>query len=183
MLHGRTNHRRNLLAVLALACAFMLMAGPAAAEPLTIGYVDIEKVINDSVPGQRAVEKLREDFERRAAELKKMEDDLKDLRKELDSKGSVMSQERRRQMEEDYRRDRRDLKRAVQDNNEEFNIKRKQVLVDFLPQILKTVQALGKEKRYTLILRKEANILLYTSEQVDLTDEVIARLNAQAQSP
>jgi outer membrane protein len=182
MLQGRTTYGRSFLAIIALACVSILLAGPVAAEPLTIGYVDIEKVINDSSPGQKAIENLRGDFERRAADLKKMEDGLKTLREELDSKGSVMSQERRRQLEEDYRRDRRDLKRAVRDNNEEFNIKRKQVLVDFLPKVLETVQTLGKEKSYTLILRKEANILLYSSEQVDLTEEVIARLNAQAGS-
>lgn len=180
MRHGRTNHGRSLLAVLALACAVILSAGPAAAQPVTVGYVDIEKVINDSTPGQKAIEKLRKDFERRAADLKKMEGGLKKLRDELDSKGSVMNDERRRRLEEDYRRDRRDLKRAIRDNNEEFNIKRKQVLVDFLPKVLKTVEDIGKENKYTLILRKEANILLYTAEQVDLTGEVITRLNAQA---
>jgi outer membrane protein len=180
MRHGRTNHGRSLLAVLALACAVILLAGPAAAQPVTVGYVDIEKVINDSTPGQKAIEKLRKDFERRAADLKKMEEGLKKLRDELDSKGSVMSDERRRRLEENYRRDRRDLKRAIRDNNEEFNIKRKQVLVDFLPKVLKTVKDIGKENKYTLILRKEANILLYTAEQVDLTEEVITRLNAQA---
>jgi outer membrane protein len=180
MRHGRTNHGRSLLAVLALACAVILPAGPAAAQPVTVGYVDIEKVINDSTPGQKAIEKLRKDFERRAADLKKMEEGLKKLRDELDSKGSVMSDERRRRLEENYRRDRRDLKRAIRDNNEEFNIKRKQVLVDFLPKVLKTVKDIGKENKYTLILRKEANILLYTAEQVDLTEEVITRLNAQA---
>lgn len=180
MHHGRTNHGRRLLTVLALAGIVILLAGPAAAEPVTVGYVDIEKVINDSTPGQQAIEKLRKDFERRAAELKKMEEGLKTLRDELDSKGSVMSDEKRKRLEEDYRRDRRDMKRAVRDNNEEFNIKRKQVLVDFLPKVLQTVKDIGKEKQYTLILRKEANILLYTAEQVDLTDEVIARLNSQA---
>lgn len=180
MRHGRTVRGLSSISVLAIALAVAFSAAPANAEPLTIGYVDIEKVINDSAPGQKAIEKLREDFERRAGELKKMEDDLKKLREELDTKGSVMSEDRQRQLEEEYRRDRRELKRAVRDNNEEFNIKRKQVLVDFLPKILNTVQTLGKEKNYTLILRKEANILLYTAEQVDLTDEVIARLNSNS---
>ncbi|MFQ6672507.1 MAG: OmpH family outer membrane protein [Candidatus Tectimicrobiota bacterium] len=176
---GRTEVRRWFLVAVTLACATLLLAGPGAAEPVKIGYIDIDKIINESVPGQQAIQKLREDFERRAAELKKMEEELKKLRQELDTKGSVMSMERRRQLEEEYRGDRRDLKRAIRDNNEEFNIKRKQVLVDFLPKILTTVKAIGNEKGYTLILRKEPNILLYSADQVDLTNEVIARLNAE----
>lgn len=177
--HGRTVPSRWLLSLLALACAVLLGPGPAAAETVKIGYIDIDKIISESALGQQAVKKLRKDFERRAADLKKMEDALKRKRKELDDKGSMMSMEKRRQKEVEYRQDRRDLKRAIRDNNEEFNIKRKQVLVDFFPKILKTVQAIGKEKGYTLILRKEPNILLYTADRVDLTQEVIARLNSE----
>jgi Skp family chaperone for outer membrane proteins len=70
MLQGRTTYGRSFLAIIALACVSILLAGPVAAEPLTIGYVDIEKVINDSSPGQKAIENLRRDFERRAADLK-----------------------------------------------------------------------------------------------------------------
>jgi Skp family chaperone for outer membrane proteins len=51
--------------------------------------------------------------------------------------------------------------------------------VDFFPKILKTVQTIGKEQGYTLILRKEPNILLYTTDQVDLTKEVIGRLDVE----
>jgi outer membrane protein len=180
MARGRSSSARCLSIGFSLLCAGLLLAQPAKAEPIKIGYVDIEKVINESVPGQKAIEQLRKDFERRAAELKRMEEELRRLRQELDTKGPVMSVERRRQLEEEYRRERRELRRAVRDNNEEFNIKRQQMLVDFLPRILKAVRAIGKEKNYTLILRKEDNILLYSTEQVDLTNEVIARLNAQS---
>ncbi len=177
--HGRTVPSRWLLSPLALACAVLLWAGPVAAETVKIGYIDIDKIISESVPGQQAVKKLRKDFERRAADLRKMEDELKKKRKDLDDKGSVMNMERRRHKEVEYRQDRRDLKRAIRDNNEEFNIKRKQVLVDLFPKILKMVQTIGKEKGYTLILRKEPNILLFTDDQVDITQEVIARLNSE----
>lgn len=177
--HGRIVPSRWLFVPLAVACAILLGTSPAAAEAVKIGYIDIEKIINESAPGQQTIKKLRKDFERRASELRKMEDELKGLRKELDDKGSVMNMDRRRQLEVEYRQDRRDLKRAIRDNNEEFNIKRKQALVDFFPVILKTVKTIGKEKGYTLILRKEPNILLYTTDQVDLTQEIISRLDAE----
>ncbi|MEE9305603.1 MAG: OmpH family outer membrane protein, partial [bacterium] len=72
---------RWLLSLLALACAVLLGPVPAAAETVKIGYIDIDKIISESAPGQQAVKKLRKDFERRAADLKKMEDALKRKRK------------------------------------------------------------------------------------------------------
>ncbi len=178
--HRGPDQRRNLLVPLALACAVLLLAGPVAAEPVKIGYVDIQRVIDESTLGQQANAKLRKDFERRAAELKNMDKELENVRKELDSKGSVMSAERRRQLEEEFRRDRRDFKRADRDNREEFNIKGKQLLVDILPKIVKAVQAIGKERGYTLILQNKPEILLYLADRVDVTSEVIARLNTEA---
>ncbi len=179
--HRGPDQIRNLLVPLALACALLLfLAGPVAAEPVKIGYVDIQRVIDESTIGQQANAKLRKDFERRAAELKNMEKKLEKVRMELDSKGSVMSAERKRQMEEEFRRDRRDFKRADRDNREEFNIKGKQLLVGILPKIVKAVQAIGKEQGYTLILQNKPEILLYLTDRVDVTSEIIARLNAEA---
>ncbi len=178
--HRGPDQRRNLLVPLALACAVLLLAGPVAAESVKIGYVNIQEVIDESTIGQQANAKLRKDFERRAAELKNMDKELENVRKELDSKGSVMSAERRRQLEEEFRRDRRDFKRADRDNREEFNIKGKQLLVDILPKIVKAVQAIGKERGYTLILQNKPEILLYLADRVEVTSEVIARLNAEA---
>lgn len=178
--HRGPDQIRNLLVSLALACAVLLLAGPVAAEPVKIGYVDIQRVIDESTIGLRANAKLRKDFERRAAELKNMEKELEQVRLELDSKGSVMSAERRRQLEEEFRRDRRDFKRADRDNSEEFNIKRKQLLIGILPKIVKAVQTIGKEQGYTLILQNKPDILLYLNDRVDVTSEVIARLNVEA---
>ena len=178
--HRGPDQIRNLLVSLALACAVLLLAGPVVAEPVKIGYIDIQRVIDESTIGLRANAKLRKDFERRAAELKNMEKELEQVRLELDSKGSVMSAERRRQLEEEFRRDRRDFKRADRDNSEEFNIKRKQLLIGILPKIVKAVQTIGKEQGYTLILQNKPDILLYLNDRVDVTSEVIARLNVEA---
>ena len=178
--HRGPDQIRNLLVSLALACAVLLLAGPVVAEPVKIGYVNIQRVIDESTIGLRANAKLRKDFERRAAELKNMEKELEQVRLDLDSKGSVMSAERRRQLEEEFRRDRRDFKRADRDNSEEFNIKRKQLLIGILPKIVKAVQTIGKEQGYTLILQNKPDILLYLNDRVDVTSEVIARLNVEA---
>lgn len=176
----RKESGRSLLVALVLVCVIPLLAGPVDAELLKIGYVDVENVINESASGKQVVAKLRKDLERRVEELKKVEAKLKIIRAEMSSKGSVMSRERREQLQVEYRRDSVNLKRIAGDNSKEFNIRRKQALVNLTRMILDTVQAIGKEKNYTIIFRNEANFVLYTADQVDLTREVITRLDAQA---
>ncbi len=175
----RKESGRSLLVALVLVFVIPLLAGPVDAEPLKIGYVDVENVINESASGKQVVAKLSKDFERRVAEVKKAEAKLKKIRAELSSKGSVMRQERE-QLQVEYRRARANLRRMAGDNNKEFSIRRKQALVNLTRMILDTVQAIGKEKNYTIIFRNEANFFLYTANQVDLTKEVITRLDAQA---
>ncbi len=176
----RKESGRSLLIALVLVCVIPLPAGPADAEPLKIGYVDVENVIKESASGKQVAARLGKEFERRVAELKKAEAKLKKIRAELSSKDSVMSRERRERLQVKYRRDSLNLRRMAGDNNKEFSTRRKQALVDLTRMILDTIQAIGKEKNYTIIFRNEANFILYTADQIDLTGEVITRLDAQA---
>ncbi len=176
----RKESGRSLLVALVLVCVIPLLAGPVDAEPLKIGYVNVENVIKESASGKQVVAKLGKDFERRVAKLKKMEAELKKIRAELSSKDSVMSQDRREQLRVEYRRNRVNLRRMAGDNNKEFSNRRKQALVDLTRMILDTTQAIGKEKNYTIIFRNEGNFVLYTASQIDMTREVITRLDAQA---
>ena len=176
----RKESGRSLLVALVLVCVIPILAGPVDAEPLKIGYVNLENVIDESASGKQVVATLSKDFERRVAKLKKAEAKLKKIRAELSSKDSVMSQERREQLQVEYRRDRVNLRRMTGDSNKEFSTTRKQALVNLTRMILDTVQAIGKEKNYTIIFRNQDNFVLYTANQVDITREVITRLDAQA---
>ncbi len=176
----RKESGRSLLVALVLVCVIPLLAGPVDAEPLKIATVNVENVINESASGKQVVAKLGKDFERRVAELKKEEAKLKKIRAVLSSKDSVMSQERRERLQVKYRRDSVNLRRMAGDNNKEFSIRRKKALVNLTLMILDTIRAIGKEKNYTIILRNEVNLVLYAPNKIDLTGEVITRLDAQA---
>lgn len=58
-----------------LACAALLCAGvtTAQAQQLKVGYVDVQKVINESAPGKAAQSRLQEEFSKRQKNLQDME--------------------------------------------------------------------------------------------------------------
>ena len=61
----------------------------------------------------------------------------------------------------------REFVRYVQDKNEEFAKKEKEITNKILKKMIEVIKKIGKEKRFTIILEKKVG--LYFDESVDLT--------------
>ncbi len=64
----------------------------------------------------------------------------------------------------------------MQDKNEEFAKKEKAITGKILKKMVKTVQDLGKSKKFTMILEKKVG--LYFDQSVDLTALAIRTYNS-----
>lgn len=84
-----------------------------------------------------------------------------------------MSDDERRKLERDILGQKRETKRARDEFTEDFNIRRNEELAKMQREIALSIVSLAKEKGYDLILE---NGVIYASERVDITNEVIARL-------
>jgi outer membrane protein len=84
-----------------------------------------------------------------------------------------MSEEERRKLERDILSQKREIKRTRDEFTEDFNIRRNDELAKMQREIALSIVTLAKEKGYDLILE---NGVIYASDRVDITNEVIARL-------
>ncbi len=146
-------------------------------EALKIAYVDMQRALNYCEAGKEAkkqisveVEKIQKEFSGRQKELEKIKEDL-------EKRGSVLSESVRQQRERDYQAKLRDLQRLQRDYEEDLRRKDR----EFSDRILKTLEGIikkmGEEGKYTLILEKNQPTVIYISKGLDLTDEVIKRID------
>src|SRR5690242_18243471 len=75
-----------------MAFALAAAAYVATAAELKVGFVNTERVLRESAPAVRAQKKLEREFEKRDADLKKMDRQISDLRATLDRDGATMSE-------------------------------------------------------------------------------------------
>jgi outer membrane protein len=148
---------------------------PAAwgAEALKIGYVDMQKALNQCQAGREAkklitgeVEKMQKTFGAKQKELEKIKEDL-------EKRGSVMNGSVRVEKERDYQARLRDLQRMQRDFEEDLRRKDRELTDRVLRDLALIVRRLGEEKGYTLILERNQAAIVYISGVLDLTDEVI----------
>ena len=86
---------------------------------------------------------------------------------DLNKQSFVLNPELKKKKEDKYRKEKIAFERYLQDQNTEFSKSEKEVTQKILLKMMKVIQKLGKEKKYTMIL--EEKVVLYHDRGNDLT--------------
>lgn len=164
--------------IIALLASLVLCPAVWAETTDKVGFVDMQRALNESSKGKAALERLRGMMELKKVELQK-EKELIDMKKdELDKQGLLLNESTRREREEEIRKMERDHNRKFSDSKEELSREEAKYTEGIRFDLLKVVEELGKETGYLLILEKQFSAILYAPESIDLTDSVIKRYDA-----
>ncbi len=163
-----------------MALAVLAAAGLVAAQENTfkIGFVDIQKVLNESAKGKEAKAKLEKERDTKQQDIRAREEEVKKLEADLQKQGAVLSEAARKERQEAINRKIRELRRLFEDSNRDLQKRETELLNEVLREIRRVVVAYGKEQQYTLILEAQSGII-YASQGADLTDEILATFNQQ----
>ena len=169
------------------------LAGMVQAQGVKVGVVDLQAVLDDSVRGKAAKERLKglgdqlqREIQAKREFKERKEEELQNLRSEIQRQGLVLSEQARMGKEEEFRKSIRELKRFIDDTNnfiddatQEFREKEVRETQLLLVAIRDVVREVGTRDQYTLILEGNdgAALVLYIDPAVDLTDEVIQRFD------
>jgi outer membrane protein len=164
----------KLWKILALAS---LLATSAAAQEIKLGYVDLQRALNDSEAGKRAKDRFKKEVDRLQVDLQKQKSQLEGLKEQLEKKSLVMKEEERRNLEKDYQKRLRDFERSYKDSQGELQQQDNELTAELLRELQKVIEEYGRQGSYTVILERSSSSVLYGAENVDLTDEIIAEYN------
>lgn len=163
---------RILLAVAALGLSLGTTAAMAA-DSARIAFVNTPQVLEQAPQAEAVRNTLKAEFAPRDDKLVAEQKKIKELEDKLARDGAVMSDDARRKLERDILGQKRELKRSRDEFTEDFNIRRNEELSNMQRDIAMSIVRLAKEKGYDLILE---NGVVYASDRVDITEEVIAVL-------
>ena len=161
-------------ALLAILCA----PGLAAAD-VKIGYVDLQRALNESAAGKKAKEDFRGQVDKLESQLKGKKEELDRLKEELESKGTVMADDRRRKLETEFEQKRLDLKRRFEDSQAELQKKDQELTGRIIQDLQGIIKEVGDRDGFTLILELGSSPVLYFKKSADITDEVLSVYNGR----
>jgi outer membrane protein len=168
-------------ALLAAALAGALPpATPAAAQEIKIAVIDTEAVLTQSATGKQALADLQALKEKKEGEGKALQDEITDLRRRVNEGRLSLSEDKLAELQQQLEEKTISLQRFQDDANRELNKRKDEILASVDRKVMPVIAQVSQEKGYVLIFRKFESGLVWASDDVDITAEVIARIDAGA---
>ncbi|MBN1355629.1 OmpH family outer membrane protein [bacterium] len=163
----------TILITFLFCCATGIPEIIEAADELKIGYVNAQRIIEDSKAGQDAYRKLKElqDQHKTKVEAKKTEIDQNEA--EFQKQYLTLSETAKAEKEADLRQAKKEFKRMLEDADAEIGLQEKSYLETIDRDVMGIIERFGREKGYTLILGQIGSSILYANPEIDLTGEII----------
>ena len=157
---------------------FSAFGAVARAADIKIGFVDMQRALNESEAGKEAMAVMESEVQKFQNEIAQRKRELQALQESLQRQGLMLSEKARKEKEREYQNKLKESNRWAEDRQGELKQKERDLTKAALKDLDDVVKKLGEEEKFTLILSKNEAIILYTSGGIDLTDRVIQILNS-----
>jgi len=175
------NHYRAVMAqiVVAVIVSGCFFAPDASAKvKYKVGYIDFKRLVKESDMGKAARKEIGAlGQEKEKAAVEKLQK-IKQLQSELNKDDALLTENKKRDKLQQLQNLNKYYKRFISDSKEEITQKDRDLVALILKNADEFIKAVAKKGGYTLII-KDPNVLGYLDPKVDITDDVLKRLNAR----
>jgi outer membrane protein len=158
-----------------IVLAAVLAARGALAQGMKIGYVDVQRAVQEVEEGKAARSRLQAELQQKRADLDKKRADLEKMRADYDKQAPVLSDDAKRQRQEQLQKAFVDAQTAAGQMQEELSGKEQEAMQSISKRLVQVVAEVSDRENFTFVLDKAA--LLYAPAASDITNEVVRRYN------
>jgi len=163
-------------------------AAPAAQPPVPfpvgakMAFINPQRIFQESVEGKAALARVQTLINKKQTEGQDRQKKLQADQQKLQTSGGVMNEAARAQLEKDIEKQQLDGQRFQQDAQAEINELQQEVQNDFIKKVSPVIEAVAKEKGVQLVFDLNNAGLAYFEPGLDLSSEVIKKLDASKPS-
>lgn len=163
---------------LALLAVCFLLATNAVAAEVKVAVVDFQKALNDVKEAAGVRAKLEGMYGERKTAIEKMQKSLEAKKSEYEKQSAILSDSARKAKEEELMKASVEFQQTYARAESEMQQAYYAAMQDFIEKMKKIAVAIGQERGYTVVLEATEGGVVYWSDSVDITDELIKRYNA-----
>lgn len=153
--------------------SLMIFTMSVHAAELKVGYVQVDKILQEAPQTAESGKKLEKEFSPRSQELDRMAKQIKDLETSLDKDGLTITEADRRSKERDVQNIKTEFQRKQRELREDINLRKNEELGSLQDRINKAVQSVAKAENYDLVMYSG---VAYAADKIDITDKVLKLL-------
>lgn len=155
---------------------------PSATAPAKIGIVSIQDAILATNEGKKETEALNQRFSPKQAELKTMNDEVENLKKQLQTQGDKLSDEEKNTRVRTLETKQKTLQRSFEDAQNEYQQASQEMVNRIGSKMLTVLEKYAKANGYSVILdvSNPQTPVLWASQGSNITKELVDAYNAES---
>jgi outer membrane protein len=169
-----------LLSVVLLGLAVALgpvVVGEASAQ--SIAVIDTQRVINESISGKAARNNLEGEIKKGQAKLAQLKADFEKQKGDVEKQAGILSGAALEQKRDALGKKQVELQRAYQDIQEQLARENEREIGKVVQQVRDVVEKLAAERKYDFVFERDRQAVVFHSEGIDITSDVVQLLDKQ----
>jgi outer membrane protein len=144
----------------------------AVIADVKIGFVNSQRVLNESPQAVKAKKRLEKDFEKRDQDLQRLGKQLQTMQESMEKNAVTLSETERRNKEREFSDLNRDFQRKRREFSEDLTQRQNEETAAVFERINKIIKQLAEAEKYDIIFQEA----VYANPRIDITEKVIKAL-------
>lgn len=170
--------RIGIRETIVLAAAGLLLSASAWAQTSKLAVINSSLAFQNSVEGKRVAAQFQSREDKIKSDLARLDNELRTLESRLNTQQMTLSNEAALQLKGDIDRKTTERKRTEEDANREMTQLQQNVVFRIRNEMIVIINQMAAERGYELVLDVAASGIVYFSQAIDITDEVVRRYDA-----
>jgi outer membrane protein len=150
----------------------LLLAAPVGANDFKIGYINTQRVFQDSQMAKSVKKKLEGEFSKQEQDIQKTVKQARELQTYLEKEGLTLSEADRAKKERELATMSRDIQRTQREFREDLNRRQNEEYSSVHDRARKVIKEIAEKEKFDLIVETA----VFASPRVDITDRVLKAL-------
>lgn len=162
---------RNMTLVALLT--FVSLTTAAHAAETKIGFVDMQKAIQETATGKKAKKELEEDFNKKKKELEKKEADIKKMGEDFEKRSMAMNEDARMKKQTEIQNEMRKYQENAAKAQMDIQKRERDLTQPIVTKLRDILEGIAKKEDFTVILEKSENSVMWAKKDIDLTERIV----------
>ena len=174
---------RKQFGVLLAALALVGLAGPVSAQqaaPTRIGYLNTQRLLQEAPGTAEVQQRIRTELAPFDQQLRALEDSLRTLQQQFSQEALGLSEQARQQRQQQYQQQAQTLQQRANEVQQNAAQKQNELLGPVMQRIEQAISAVRQEGGFAILLDAATDAIVSADTTLDVTQQVLARLQAQA---
>jgi len=155
-------------------------ASAAAQTTVKIGYIDSQQILNQDPSAQEAQQQFETDLARYRAEVDSIGQDLQGLISRYEQQQSMLSEDAKANRQEEIRLKQTQYQQRISELEQQAGMRQAELVEPVMERINAVIEDIRADGGYSMIFDVAAQGIIAADPSLDLTAEVVRRLQAGA---